>query len=69
MELVVLQDAITADPANRETDPVSLYLYSKPARKRLDQITRQIVHNTTLAREASGNPVPVCGYSGRKSNR
>ena len=67
-ELVVLQAAIVADPANRNVKG-GIYLYTSAARRKLDAITRQITHNLAEARAARGDPVDASGYSGRQSKR
>lgn len=66
-ELVAMMRAVEADPASREEG--GFYLLTKKARKKLDEITRQITHNLAMKRAAEGNPVPCDGYSGRKQKR
>lgn len=67
-ELLEMQRAIEADPANK-SDGQGLYLYTPKAIKKLGEITRQITHNMAMKRAAEGRPVVADGYSGRKSNR
>lgn len=66
-ELLAMQQAIEADPANKQNG--GLYLYTPKARKKLDAIARQITHNMAMKRAAEGNPVVCDGYSGRQKNR
>lgn len=37
-ELAAMSDAVTSDPANKNTQPGSIYLYSPKARKLLEDI-------------------------------
>lgn len=67
-ELLEMQRAIEADPANK-SDGRGLSIYTPKASKKLDAIARQITHNLVMKRVAEGRPVVVDGYSGRKSNR
>ena len=67
-QLLEMSSAIEADPAN-QMPPGSLYLFTQPARKKLDEIAMAITDNIADARAAAGDPVPTAGYSGRQSNR
>lgn len=67
-ELLAMVKGIEDDPANRNP-PGHLALFTKKAQKKLDQISWEITRNLAAAREARGDPVPTCGYSGMKQNR
>ena len=67
-ELMQMTTAIESDPKN-QMPKGSTYLYTKPARKKLEAIARQVTYLLAEKRKAAGNPVPCNGYSGRKSNR
>jgi hypothetical protein len=60
------QAALMANPANKTT---GLFLYTPAARKKLDQIARDITHLLAEQRSAGGDPVRADGYSGRQTNR
>ena len=66
-ELILLQAELMADPNNKETE--GLYLYTKPARKKLAAIVEAIAWHLADERELKGNPIPVSGYSGRNSKK
>jgi hypothetical protein len=66
-ELVQLTSEIEGDPNNKETE--GLYLYTKPARKKLAAIAEAIAWHLADERELNGNPIPVSGYSGRNSKK
>jgi len=68
-ELVALQEAITSDPASRNTKQNSIYLYEPKARKKLNDIARAITYHLKDTREDEGSPVSTEGYSGRQSKR
>ena len=69
-ELVELRRSIESDPANKgDRARDGLNLFTKAARKKLDEIDRQITHNLAEKRAAEGRPVPVDGYSGRNSKK
>ena len=67
--LVALREQIENDPSSKENDPNSLYLRNKKARKKILAIDEKITYLLVKKREEEGNPVPVAGYSGRKTNR
>ena len=67
-ELLAMQAAIDNDPKNR-MPPGNLNLYTKNARRKLDDIAQAISDNMADKRAAAGDPVPTCGYSGRQTNR
>lgn len=67
-QLHAMMEAIEADPKSRNP-PGSLMIFTKEARKKLDEIAWAITDNLAEARAAAGNPVSTCGYSGRQSNR
>lgn len=66
-EWVAMAQAIENDPANASKD--GLYLYSKPARRKLATISAAIAFQLAEKRAEAGNPVTVAGYSGRQTNR
>jgi hypothetical protein len=66
-ELLAMQRIIESDPLNKASG--GLYLYTPKARKKLDEIQRQITHNMALKRAAEGRPIVADGYSGRQTNR
>jgi hypothetical protein len=68
-QLLAKAKQIEDDPANRETEPGSLYLYNKAARKRLDAIRREIVDQQIARQKAAGTYVFPGGYSGRQTNK
>lgn len=65
-ELIALRRAIEDEPKNRTK---GLWMFSKSARKKLDEIDRAIAHNIREQRIASGRLVDDSGYSGRQTNR
>lgn len=65
-ELVQLDAEIMADPLSRDTSG-SIFIYTPKARKRLYEIARAITWHMADSRGATGDPVKVAGYSGRKS--
>lgn len=60
--------AIEADPKNKTTGG-TIFLYTKPARRKLDAIDRQIANLTGQRRKLLGGTVDDSGYSGRQTNR
>jgi hypothetical protein len=58
---------ISTNPDNQETSNDSIYVLTPSARKKLNAIAQAIAWHMEDEREKSGNPVPVSGYSGRKS--
>ena len=62
-----MQAELMADPSNKETE--GLYLYTKPARKKLAAIAGAIAWHLADERELNGNPIPISGYSGRNSKK
>jgi hypothetical protein len=66
-ELLEMLKEIMADPENAQQD--SLHLCKPKARKKMEQIEQAITNNLAEARDATGNPVPTNGYTGRNSNR
>lgn len=66
-ELVAIRRALEDNPANQTTG--SLWRYSAAARKKFDEIDRQIASNIRADRIARGLPVDDSGYSGRQTNR
>lgn len=67
-ELIALDEATSADPAN-QAPAGGIYRHTPKARKLIADIAQAITWHMADAREAAGNPVKVAGYSGRKSNR
>lgn len=67
-ELIVLMEEICNHPENRNPNG-GVFLYKPTARRKLDEIARQITHNNAMARAARGDPVRADGYSGRTQNR
>lgn len=67
-ELLALARSIEADPAN-QAPPGGLFRLIAKARNKLADIDQAIAWHMEETRKAQGNPVPTCGYSGRKSNR
>ena len=65
-ELLVIREELEKDPNNTNKD--GLYLYNPPTRKKLAAIDQAIAFHLADKREVMGNPVPVNGFSGRKSN-
>lgn len=69
-ELLALQQAIESNPENRRPpDCDSIWLHTKQARKKIDEISRQITSNLENRRKALGLPINTDGYSGRQTNR
>jgi hypothetical protein len=66
-ELLQLTSEIEGDPGNKETE--GLFLYIKPARKKLAAIAEAITWHLADERELNGKPIPVSGYSGRNSKK
>ena len=66
-ELLAIRKALEDDPANQTTG--SLWRYTAKARKKFDEIDRQITSNLRADRIARGLPVNDCGYSGRQTNK
>lgn len=67
-ELVSMQESLVSDPRNRDSEG-SLYLYNPATRKKLAAIASQISFLMAEKRAAEGRPVPVWGYSGRRSKK
>jgi hypothetical protein len=68
-ELVALQEAICADPKNRNPKADSIFKYTKATHKKLDEIAWAITHKLRELRVARGETINDCGYSGRQTNR
>jgi len=66
--LLALMDQVSKDPANRAPEG-SLFIHTKAAGKKLDDIAQAITWHIGDEREAAGKPVSVDGYSGRQTNR
>jgi hypothetical protein len=54
---------------NHEPQGTSIYKLKPAARKKLAAIDQAIAWHMEDDRTIAGNPVPVCGYSGRQTNR
>lgn len=68
--LIDLAKTIEESEENREPpESDSIYELKPAARKTLQAIRQAIAWHIEDERNRSGNPVPVCGYSGRKTNR
>lgn len=63
-----MQESLRADPRNRDMEG-SLYLYNLTTRRKLEAINEQIAFLMSQKRAAEGRPVPVYGYSGRRSKK
>lgn len=63
-----MQTAVCADPANKNPGG-GIHLYTKQARRKLDQIARAITFQMAERRTAAGNPVAADGYSGSTKKR
>ena len=68
-ELSMLQQQIVTDPANRNTTPDSIYLYTPKARKKLNRIAQAITDLLIERKKRDGTYKPAPGYSGRQTNR
>lgn len=67
-DLLKMEAALCNDPANRAPTG-SIFIYNKSTHKKLAEIASAIAMHLADKREAAGNPVPTCGYSGRQTNR
>lgn len=68
-ELVELARMVETDEDNHEPPGASIHLLKPAARKKLAAIDQAIAWHMEDDRKLAGNPVPVCGYSGRQTNR
>lgn len=66
-ELLAMSKEITNNPLNRVSG--GIYTLNPKARKKTAEIASAIAMHIEDDRERQGRPVPVCGYSGRKSNK
>ena len=68
-ELVAMMKLVEEDPKNLEPpESTSLFKLNDKGRKKTADIARAIAFHLEDEREKQGRPVPVAGYSGRKSN-
>ena len=67
-ELEAMIMAIHNDPKNKGEDG-SIFLLSKSAMKKTEDIAREIAHKIRQGKIERGEYVNDAGYSGRKSNR
>ena len=68
--LVDMLKRLDEDPANlTPADSDSIHLLTPKSRQRSAAIAEAISYHMSDEREAAGNPVPTCGYSGRQSKR
>jgi hypothetical protein len=58
-QLVVLMKKIQEDPANKNPDPHSIYLYSPKAKKKLDLISRAITEKLAEKKQSEGRVHPI----------
>lgn len=68
-ELLQLARMVETDEDNHEQPGTSIHTLKPAARKRLAAIYQAIAWHMEDDRKIAGNPVPVCGYSGRQTNR
>lgn len=67
-ELIELARVVYSDDNNQSPPGTSLYLLNPAARKKLAAIDQAIAYHMEDERNAAGNPVPTCGYSGKRMN-
>lgn len=68
-ELVELARMIETNEDNHEPPGASIHKLKPSARKKVEAIDQAIAWHMEDERKLAGNPVPVCGYSGRQTNR
>lgn len=68
-ELVELARMVETNEDNHEPPGASIHRLKPAARKKLAAIDQAIAWHMEDERKLAGNPVPVCGYSGRQTNR
>lgn len=69
-ELVELARMIETNADNHEPpETTGIHRLIPSARKKLAAIYQAIAWHREDDRKIAGNPVPVCGYSGRRTNR
>lgn len=61
-------EAIRTNPKSQARDE-GIYLYTKSARKKMDNLAWEITARIEEMQRAKGDFVAVSGYSGRQSNR
>lgn len=66
-ELIELARICYTDDNNQSPPGTSIHLLKPEARKKLAAIDQAIAFHMDDERTAAGNPVPTCGYSGRRS--
>jgi hypothetical protein len=66
-QLVSMDADVSNDPKNRNP-PGSILIFNAAATKKLRNISQAITWHLADKRKTAGNPVPVCGYSGRNTN-
>lgn len=67
-ELVNLARMVEINEDNHEPPGTSVHRLKPAARKKLAAIDQAITWHMEDDRKLAGNPVPVCGYSGRQTN-
>lgn len=68
-ELIDLAQMVEINEDNHEPPGTSIHRLKPAARKKLAAIDQAIAWHMEDDRKLAGKPVPVCGYSGRKTNR
>jgi hypothetical protein len=63
--ILVIED----DPANKNTEKGSIFIYTKKAMKRLDKLRWEITYKLIDKKKENGTFVETGGYSGRKCNK
>lgn len=68
-ELVEMDRVLCADPANRNPDTDSIFLYDRKTQDKLLKIGRAIADKVYEGKKERGEYVNEEGYSGRQSKR
>lgn len=68
-ELIEMARRLAEDAENHAPPGASVHLLKPSARKKLTAIDQAITWHMEDDRKQAGRPVPVCGYSGRQTNR
>jgi len=68
-ELVQFGRMVDINEENHMPPGSGIHTLKPAARKKIEAIDQAIAWHMADERKIAGNPVPVCGYSGRTSNK